>query len=155
MRQYLFFSFMIGCLSFSASVQAQWVPTNGPYGGGFEALAISGTNLFAGADNGAIFRSTDSGATWETASNGLQDGYAVFSLAAFGTNLFEGGYGGAYLSTDQGNSWIQVSTGLPNANFSGATNVTCFAENGTNLFAGTGNGGYGVYLSTNNGTSWT
>jgi len=31
--------------------------------------------------------------------------------------------------------------------------VACFAVSGTNLFAGTYNGG--VYLSTNNGTSWT
>jgi hypothetical protein len=33
-------------------------------------------------------------------------------------------------------------------------NVQCFAVNGANLFAGTAFGG-GVFLSTNNGTSWT
>jgi len=31
--------------------------------------------------------------------------------------------------------------------------VNCFAVSGTNIFAGTDN--YGVFLSTNNGTSWT
>ena len=34
-----------------------------------------------------------------------------------------------------------------------ATYVNTFALNGTDIFAGTGDGG--VFLSTNNGTNWT
>jgi hypothetical protein len=44
--------------------------------------------------------------------------------------------------------WVQVNNGLPN-NLS----VTALATSGTNLFAGTW--GAGVFLSTDNGTSWT
>jgi hypothetical protein len=66
-----------------------------------------------------------------------------------GTNLFasEDHVGGVYLSTDNGTSWTEASTGL---------NAYCpcaFAVSGANLFAGTL--GDGVFLSTNNGTSWT
>jgi len=33
--------------------------------------------------------------------------------------------------------------------------ITCLAASGPNLFAGDGQSGNGVFLSTNNGTSWT
>jgi Secretion system C-terminal sorting domain len=44
--------------------------------------------------------------------------------------------------------WVQVSSGMGNLP------VLSSATSGNNIFAGTG-GGYGVYSSTNNGTSWT
>ena len=43
--------------------------------------------------------------------------------------------------------WVQVNNGLTH------TDVRTLAVSGTNIFAGTGNGG--VFRSTNNGTSWT
>jgi outer membrane protein assembly factor BamB len=55
--------------------------------------------------------------------------------------------GGVFLSTDNGSSWSQVSTGLTN------TNVHALVVSGTNLFAGTFGGG--VFLSTDNGSSWS
>jgi hypothetical protein len=33
---------------------AQWVQTNGPYGGFVYSFAVSGTNLFAGTDGGPL-----------------------------------------------------------------------------------------------------
>lgn len=36
----------------SAEANAQWVKTNGPYGGRITSLAISGRNLFAGTYGG-------------------------------------------------------------------------------------------------------
>ena len=44
--------------------------------------------------------------------------------------------------------WVQVDSGLP-AN----TSAMCLAVSGSNIFAGTW--AAGVFLSTNNGTSWT
>jgi hypothetical protein len=35
---------------------AQWVQTNGPYGGPVSCFAISGTNLFAGTEGGGVWR---------------------------------------------------------------------------------------------------
>jgi len=37
-------------------LQAQWVQTNGPYGGNVNCLAVNGTNIFAGTDAGYIFQ---------------------------------------------------------------------------------------------------
>ena len=50
-----------------------------------------------------------------------------------------------FFSTNDGANWTSINSGLTN------TYVYSFAANGTNLFAGTGDG---VFLSTNNGTSW-
>ncbi len=53
---------------------------------------------------------------------------------------------GAFLSTNNGESWNAISTEL-----SGAAFYT-FAIKGDNIFGGTSSG---IYLSTNNGQSWT
>ncbi len=45
--------------------------------------------------------------------------------------------------------WVQVSP----PNFPANNSIKCFAVIGTNLFAGSN--GKGIFLSTNNGTSWT
>jgi hypothetical protein len=81
---------------------------------------------------------------------------------AAGTNLFAGtgntnGYGGVFLSTDNGMSWTAVNAGLPGLPTGTYTAVLALAARGRNLFAGTGNtNGYGgVFLSTDNGMSWT
>ena len=85
-------------------------------------------------------------AQWISVNTGLTN-TNVQALTVSGTNLFAGtGGGGVFLSTNSGISWIAVSTGLTN------TNVQALTVSGTNLFAGTGGG---VFLSTNNGTSWT
>jgi hypothetical protein len=61
------------------------------------ALAISGTNLFAGT-LGGVFLSTNNGSTWTPVNTGLTDS-AVLALAVSGTNIFalvfsENTYGG-------------------------------------------------------------
>src|SRR5437870_3480873 len=43
--------------------RAQWVPTNGPYGGWISSIAHLGDNLFIGTAQG-IVESTDRGTTW-------------------------------------------------------------------------------------------
>jgi hypothetical protein len=127
-------------------IKAQWVQTNGPYGGTVNALVASGTNLFAGTYDGGVFLSTNNGTSWS--QTGLTN-TNVHALAVSGTNLFAGtGWAGVFLSTDNGTSWTAVNTGLTN------TNVYALAVSGTNLFAGTLYNGR-VFLSTNNGTSWT
>jgi photosystem II stability/assembly factor-like uncharacterized protein len=131
---------------------AQWVQTNGPYGGTVLSFAVSpngagGTNLFAGTGGGGVFVSTNDGTSWTPARSGLTAPVAS-SLALSGANLFAGTWGsGVFLSTDNGTSWARASTDLAN------TFVNALAVSDTNLFAGTWGGG--VFLSTNNGTSWT
>jgi hypothetical protein len=135
---------------------AQWVQTNGPYGGSVSCFAVSpneagGTNLFAGTYGGGVFLSTNNGTSWTAVRTGLTgaDIYALVVSPASGgagsANLFAGTSGGLFLSTDNGTSWTEVN--------SGSYRLSALAVSGTNLLAGTDGGG--VFLSTNNGTNWT
>src|SRR5262245_49489058 len=90
---------------------AQWIQTNGPYGGYVNCFEVSGTNLFVGT-YGGVFISTNNGASWTSVNTSLTS-LVVTSLAISGTNLFAGTYyGGVYLSTNNGTSWTAVNNGL-------------------------------------------
>ncbi|MBK6876815.1 MAG: hypothetical protein IPG99_10295 [Ignavibacteria bacterium] len=80
--------------------KAQWIQTNGPYGGHISSFAVSGTNLFAGTGRG-VFLSNNNGISWTAVNNGLMN-TIVLSLAVSGTNLFAGTYGGVFRSTNNG-----------------------------------------------------
>jgi hypothetical protein len=110
------------------------------------SLAVSGSNIFAGANSSGVYLSTNNGVNWAAVNTGITGQY-VKTLAVLGTNIFAGTYsGGVFLSTNNGTSWTSV--GLTNRA------IWSFAVSGTNIFAGTYNTG-GLYLSTNNGTTWT
>jgi hypothetical protein len=134
-----------------------------------QCLAVSGMNLFAGTAYRGIYRSTNSGASWTAVSEGLHTDphdntiyMPVQCLVTSGTNLFAGaswgtGSGGVFCSANNGTNWTCVSYAFP------YTPINALAVTGTNLLAGCGGGqvgmhrvgGPGVFLSTNNGTSWT
>jgi len=106
------------------------------------ALALCGTNLFAGTSNNGVFLSTNSGTSWTAASSGLTN-TSVTSLAVSGTNFFAGTYGGVFVSTNSGTSWTVASSGL-------STNLIVWSlgVSSTNLFAGTNsNGVYRIALT--------
>ncbi|MER3523752.1 MAG: hypothetical protein C4326_06695 [Ignavibacteria bacterium] len=145
-------SLFFGLMLMSQPAGAQWVHTNGPYGGLTSALgvnpnAVGGTTIFVGTLAGGNFRSTNNGATWTASSNGLSFGGIYFGATAFaakGTSMFAGTAAGVYLTTDNGITW--TATAL-------ASSIQFLIVNGNDLFAGTSSAG--VYRSTNNGTSWT
>jgi hypothetical protein len=132
-------------------VNSAGVPTGG---GGIpstyvNALALSGTNVFAAVGGGGIgakvFLSTNNCTSWSDAG---MTGTLVSGLATIGTNVFAGNNSrGVYLTTNNGASWTTVNTGLTDLH------ILSLAASGTTLFAGTT--GYGICLSTNNGTSWS
>jgi hypothetical protein len=126
---------------FTHTASAQWVQVAGQR---VYALAISGSNIFAGSDG--LFLSTNNGTTWTAVDPGLA---YVTSLAVSGSNIFAGTNGnGVYLSTNNGTTWTAVNSGLTTGL---AMRFTSFAVSGSNIFAG----GDGFFLSTNNGTTWT
>ncbi|MBM4159468.1 MAG: T9SS type A sorting domain-containing protein [Ignavibacteria bacterium] len=135
----------LSLLGFAEAQDLNWERTSGPPSGKVLALAISGTNIFAGASGGGVFLSTNNGTTWIAVNTGLTN-LDAGALAVSGTNLFAGTSGGVFLSTNNGTSWTAANNGLTN------TNVLALAVSGSNIFAGTFGG---VFLSTNNGTSWT
>jgi Secretion system C-terminal sorting domain len=133
------------------------------------ALAVSGTNIFAGSSSG-VFLSTNNGVNWTAVNNGLtynvgSSTYTCSStcLAVNDTNIFAGTTNGLYLSTNNGTSWNAVNTGLNDNN----KYVQSFVVSENKIFACTANFYFiilgqisywqdgGVYLSTNNGLSWS
>jgi len=94
MKNILRFLFVVFCLfTITNPLHAQWIQTNGPYGGAVSSFAVSGTNLFAGTEGGCVSLSTNNGTSWTAASIGLTS-TGVGVLAVLGTNLFAGTYGG-------------------------------------------------------------
>lgn len=129
-------------ISSNEILQAQWVQTNGLNEGQVNCLAVSGSNIFAGSDNG-IYLSTNDGLNWTLI---LPTDSWVYALIVNGTNIFAGTLGGGvYLSTNNGTNWTQKGMA--------GNDVFSLIVSGSNIFAGTLWGG--VYLSTNNGTNWT
>jgi len=109
-----------------------WEQTNGPYGVFVNALAVSGTNIFAGT-GGGVFLSTNNGLSWNAVNSGLTN-LNVECLVVSGSNLFVVEPNGVFLTTDNGTSWVSLNNGLPPPSYWGGFN--CLANSGTNLFLG-------------------
>ena len=126
----LFLVLIFFLLGVTQNSQAQWVQTNGPYGGRVLSFAASGTNLFAATAPSGVFLSTNNGKSWSQVNSGLTN-TLVLSLAVNGTNLFAGtDFGGIFLSTNNGTNWTQANPGPMKVS------VNCLASYETNLFAG-------------------
>lgn len=113
---------------------------------------LDDTNIFAGLEGAGIYRSTDSGSTWTSASLSPATTQVTALVRQAGTGstaLYAGTIGGGvYTSTDNGVSWTVCSnTGLTN------TNVRSLVANSSGaLFAGTDDG---VFVSTDACADWT
>jgi hypothetical protein len=123
-----------GGVFLSTDTGAQWTAVNtGLTSDRILSLAVSGTDLFAGATGGA-FLSTNNGASWTLVDEGLTD-RAVWSIAVSGTNLFAGTtWGGVFHSTNRGTSWNAVNAGLL------YNHINTLSATGTDVFAGTEGG---------------
>jgi hypothetical protein len=136
------------------------------------SLAVLGASassplIFAGTYYGGVFFSTNKGKTWTAVNNGLTamaNGSpvvpGVWGLAVSGADgspqtLFAETSFGIYRTTNNGVSWEQTSTGLPDTANTRINALTVSDSNASppTLMAGTTN--HGVFLSTNNGISWS
>ncbi len=95
---------------------------------------------------------------WETITPAGTSGYAFNAVAAFGNYVLLGTDHGVYKSTDRGQSWTQINTGLGSLDvrslaigwiFDGSA---YFTDENTLVFAGTSGG---IYQATLGGSSWT
>jgi len=117
--------------------------------GYISALAANGNNIFAGAIQGLVWFSPNNGSSWNIVDSGLIN-YDLRSLIVKGDTVFAGtlsSNGSVFFSINNGTSWAPRNTGIPTS-----VGLNVLAESGNTLFAGTYNG---LYLSTNNGSSWT
>jgi photosystem II stability/assembly factor-like uncharacterized protein len=103
------------------------------------ALAVNGSDLFAGTFGGGVFHSTDNGANWTAVNNGLTDlALNVLSFVFIGSNLFAGTWqGGVFLSTNNGGDWTAVNEGLMESMLDLSSVVHGLAIVGSDLYAGT------------------
>jgi len=119
------------------------------------SLTVKGSKLFAGSDNG-IYVSSNHGDSWTKLNFSYANGdvHALIvkdSIIFAGTNAGNNcAKGGIYRSTDDGNTWIQVNTGLRNNCCDNI--VYAFAKIGNTLYEGSLCGN--TCLSTNNGAKW-
>lgn len=105
-----------------------------------------GTNLFAGADSGYVYFSTNNGNSWVLVNNGLPN-LPIKALVKVASNIFAGTSGdGVYVSANNGANWTASNNGILNPQ------VLYMNTYGNNLFACTHNAG--IYHSTNNGNTW-
>ena len=144
MKQFSILLFTILLLIFlPGNTKSQWVNVSGLGGGGTKALAVNGTNLFVGTEQG-VYLSTDNGLTWTEVNNGLPATY-IWYLKVSGNNLYActGGVG-LFRTTDSGASWS-------NLGLISEVIYTC-AVNGSAIFAGTHD--HGIYRSTDDGVNW-
>lgn len=134
-----------------------WTPL-GPDGGSVWAMAVDPDDadvVYAGTRNG-VFKSTDAGATWVSASKGLPvSRYAVPSvgvLAAdprFPNRIWATAGRGVFLSTDGGQTWQARRNGLPSDTFARGL---VLAPDGKTLYLVNQKA---VFKTTDQGKKWT
>jgi len=124
-------------------------------------LAVDTANF-----RGAVYKSTDGGATWRESSAGLVCGDITVlvidprnpATLYAGTQrdvLFGRGGGGVFKTTDGGANWTQVSNGLaddPNGGKASVISLAIDPTNSSTLYAGISESG--LYKSTDGGASW-
>jgi photosystem II stability/assembly factor-like uncharacterized protein len=108
------------------------------------AIASVGSEVIAATGNNEVFVSTDYGTTWERAATCPTS--RILTFAVSGTKVLAGTYQGLWYSTDMGRSWFESTSGLQ------GVPIEALEVCPIGILAGTH--GEGVYLSTNNGSTW-
>lgn len=133
----------------AAPASAQWTQSTGPYGGTINAFLCDSGRLYAGTDNGAVFRSVNDGTLWQFSSEGIGAGVSsILALLRTPDFLFSAGNGGVFRSGDSGATWSAVDSGLADDLW-----ITALGAKDTFIFAGT----YGnkMFRSSDKGGTWT
>ncbi|MFA7418564.1 MAG: T9SS type A sorting domain-containing protein [Melioribacteraceae bacterium] len=132
----------------SPNLTAQWVSTSGPNEVTIESFNVNGTTIFAGSSSyGGIYRSTDSGTSWEKCNTGLTYKSNVNSFCNIGTKIVVSTYTDILISSNNGDSWQKITP----VNNQG--DVRGLGYDGTYLYATIV--GVGVARSNDEGLTWT
>ncbi len=127
-------------------ISAQWLSTGGPNGGKVISLAANSTTLFASADFGGAYISTDYGESWRTANTGFPMDSRINQIVVGKNAVYAATTNGLFISKNDGNSWSVMDIGLPQN-----TSIYRIAIKGDTIFAG---GQQGSAYSTDNGVTW-
>jgi photosystem II stability/assembly factor-like uncharacterized protein len=139
---------------------AKWTSL-GPDGGWITALVIDPhdpATVYAGTRHNGVFKTSDGGTTWNSASAGLPDPW-VWDLKIDPQNtstLYVSLNSGVFKTTDAGATWLPAGSGLPYVLGILAVDPqhpgTVYAAPGWNALAASGPAG--VYKTTDGGVSW-
>ncbi len=137
--------YLVIILAITTSLKAQWLPSNGPYGGNVKCFFSPSTLLYAGTEGNNVMMSGNNGITWTSASSVGLTNSVINCFIQRGANYFLGTNGGVFLSTNTGFTWFAVNSGLYNST------VNTFLSIDQNLYAGTTGG---LFVTSDNGASW-
>jgi photosystem II stability/assembly factor-like uncharacterized protein len=111
--------------------------------------------LYAGSrTNGHIWKSTDNGYSWSLKNSNSTQGYRYVNDILYNpvTNTLFAAYSRyMYRSKDLGENWEFLSNGIGEADW--IWSIAC--DNAGSTYAGSDEQGGAIYLSTDNGDSWT
>jgi photosystem II stability/assembly factor-like uncharacterized protein len=165
-RQALLVLLLITVVIESGSLLAgvnQWT-SGGPYGADelwtIAVDPLNSSNVYV-ATTGGVYRSTDSGVTWQPAREGLRDIYGnyptitAFAFDPVSTGTIYAGTGasnssGPFKTTDAGAHWLQINSGLAAGENIGSMAID---PNNPSVLLGAYSGG-GVYKSIDGGAHW-
>jgi len=99
-------------------------------------LIFSGNNILAALDN--VYVSSNDGTNWSPLG-GITAQATAF--AQIGNDLYVGGEGGVYKTSNDGNDWLHIYS-----------RGTSLAVKGSNIYAGASSG---IFMSSNNGNNWS
>jgi photosystem II stability/assembly factor-like uncharacterized protein len=106
------------------------------------AMVFKDSLIFAGTIDNGVFRSSDNGVTWTQKLSGF---ISVMAMCVSGNTIFVSTYGYTYASTDNGESWFDVST------LEGAAIWSFYCQDSLIMAGGVNQ----IYRSTNYGNSFT
>jgi hypothetical protein len=103
MKKLILLTLILGNISFQ--VNAQW-KLLGPWGGQVNCILSTDSFIFAGTDGGGIYRSSNQGMNWIPVNVGIP-GWCLYinTLVAIGKSIVAGTHQGAFISTNNGDSW--------------------------------------------------
>ncbi len=138
--------------TYITSNYVNWDPFTHPFTGNYAFITVAASTngyLFGGMANGKIYRSPLSTDDWTDITDTLSSTHIYKIGVSPDGEVFVLADNGVFRSTDNGDTWLNVS-GIPATyNFSIA-----FDPDGDIFIGGAGDGG-GVYRSTDNGATWT
>lgn len=118
MRRSTAFVFAFAIMALFSPAKAQWLPTSGPPVGTVKKLLLHGDALYAATEPAGVFKTLDSGKTWQALAMAPRvspfgvTGSAVLSLAAMGRYLYAGTMDSLQRSSDGGKTWERNNKGF-------------------------------------------
>jgi photosystem II stability/assembly factor-like uncharacterized protein len=143
-------------LSTTGSASGEWRRA-GLEGRIINAVAVDPSNssiLYAGAQIGGLWKSTDAGQTWSPINNGYTGDLASFFFVdpAAHLTLYVGSNTGVFQSVNGGANWAPRNDGLPAG---GIVAMAVDPANSSRLFVSVNAPGGGVFRSADAGFNWT